>query len=184
MLVIGVIGTKGSGKDTLAGHIAKKYHGGHHAHSEIYREILEVLHMPNSRINLIKLVELRKVFGENVLVHALNKKLLEEKRDLQVVTGIRFANELENIRSFDHNIVLYVDAPIELRYERHMHRKQSAQDEDVSFADFVKTEDLETERHIVELGKQADYRIENAGSLGEFLKQADDIVGKVIEKGL
>jgi dephospho-CoA kinase len=177
MKVIGIIGSKGSGKDTLASYISKKYGAGHHAHSEILSDLLTIIRVPKTRMNKIKLVQLRKAFGENVLINALNKKLVQENRDTQVITGIRFDNELENIRQYDRNLVIYIDAPLEKRFEWQKERKQYAGDEDMSFEEFVRIgEKEETEIHIQRLGQLADHRIENDADLQTLYTKVDEII--------
>ncbi len=181
MFVIGIIGAKGSGKDTLATHISKTFHTGHHSHSEIYHDIVKILKVPESRINLIKLVELRAAFGDSVLINALNKKLKEEKNEIQVLTGIRFQNELDNVRSYDKNVVIYINAPIEKRFEWLKERGQYS-DDSAAYTEFVRLESEETEKHIQELGKQADYEIRNDGSLENLYTKAEEVINSYLEK--
>jgi uridine kinase len=176
MKIIGIIGPKGAGKETIADHIEKKYGAGHHRHSEVLGDLLTILRVPKSRMNKIKLVQLRKVFGENVLINALNKKLDQENRPLQVVTGIRFDNELQNIRNFEQNLVIYIDAPIEKRYEWQKTRKQYEGDEDMGFDEFAKIEQEETEIHIQGLGESADHKIENTADLSTLYAKVDEII--------
>jgi dephospho-CoA kinase len=181
MFVIGIIGSKGAGKDTLAEHLSKVFRAGHHSHSEIYHDILKILKLPESRMNLIRLVELRKVFGENVLINALNKKLKENKKEIQIVTGIRFQNELDNVRTFEKNFAIYIDAPIEKRFER-MKQRGKYNDDSAGYDEFVKVESAETEIHIPELGKQADFKLSNDDDLQSMYTKAEEAINSYLEK--
>ena len=180
MFVIGIIGSKGAGKDTLADHISKSFHTGHHSHSEIYHDTLKILKLPESRVNLIKLVELRKTFGENILINALNKKLSRDNKEIQILTGIRFQNELDNVRSFEKNLVIYIDAPMEQRFEW-LKERGKYNDDSAGYDEFTRLETEETEKHIQELGKQADYTIENTGDLSALFKRADEILKPILK---
>ena len=62
----------------------------------------------------------------------------------------------------------YITAPDELRFERYKHRKEKADDGIMDFEHFKQQEQEPTEIRIPELGKQADYKIENTGSLEEL----------------
>ncbi len=177
MIVIGLVGPKRSGKDTVAEYIVQKYGAKSHAHSEIYNEILRLLKISNTRMNIIKLVGLRDVFGSNVLIHALNKKIQEDKAELEVVTGIRFENELENIKTYPQSILIYIDAPVEQRYERQLLEKQYQGDSTMSFEEFKEIEAKQpTETHIAELKKKCEYILLNDKGREELFEQVDNIL--------
>lgn len=182
MLIIGIIGPKASGKETIAQYIAKKYAGKFHSHSEILTDVLDVLGLEHSRENEDKLFSLRQTFGPTVLTNALNKKIRAENAALQVVTGIRFQSELENIRSYPNNKVIFVDAPLELRYARQKSRVQKADDQTMTFERFEQQEHHETQLHIAELGKQADFHILNDEDQANLDAQIDDIMKKILDK--
>jgi dephospho-CoA kinase len=182
MIVIGIIGPKAAGKDTVATYFEYKYGFGHHAHSDVYRDILSILRVPKSRDNLINLVELRKIFGEDVLINALNKRIKAHQSPVQIVTGIRFQNELDNIKTYPQNLILHIDAPIEKRYEYQVERKQNIDDTTMTFEEFVLMEARETEKHIQDLAKFADAKIENQGSKEDLYEKAEEILKPLIEK--
>lgn len=181
MLVIGLVGPKAAGKETIAEYIAKRYIGRVHSHSEILDEILAILRIPNSRENEIKLVELRRTFGENTLIRGLNKKIKSEKGNLVCVTGIRFENEMNNIRSYPDNKIIYVDAPADIRFERIQKRGEKPDDSQMSYQKFIEIESQETEVHTKELGKKADFRIGNTGSTEQLYREIDGIMKQIYE---
>jgi len=182
MIVIGLIGPKSVGKDTLARHIVSRYGGKNHAHSEILDQILRILKLPVTRENAIRLVALRKSFGESVLVDALNNRIKADNAELEVVTGIRYDTELKNIRSYPQNVVLYIDAPIEKRYAWQKGRHQRDDDKDQTFEEFTRLEKRETEIHIQELGAKADYLIVNDGDLDQLFAKVDQLLDKILKK--
>jgi len=174
--IIGLIGSKVAGKGTVAACIKCKYGAEVLNHSDILYQILSMLSLPSTRENAIKLVALRKTFGEDTLINALNKKISEAKSKLIVVTGIRFENELANIRKYSQNAIWYIDAPLELRYERQCARRERDDDSTMSYEEFLKLESKITETGIEELGRKADIIIDNSGSLEDLYKKCDEAV--------
>ncbi len=179
MKVIGIIGPKAAGKETVAKYLHRKLGGAVYTHSQILDQVLDVLKIPKTRDNEIKLVNLRKIFGPRVLPDALNKKIRDDAPKYAFVTGIRFTSEYENIRSFEKNKIIYVDAPMEARYQRHLERKEKADDSSISFVKFSEMENAETEIYIRELGVQADFRIDNSGLLEDLYKKIDNIIEEI-----
>lgn len=177
MKIIGLVGPKRSGKDTVAEYIQEKYAAKIHAHSEIYIRILRLLKISNTRMNIIKLVGLRDIFGINVLINALNKKISEDDAPLEVITGIRFQNEFDNIKAYPESLMIYVDAPIEQRYQRQLSDHQYQGDTSMSFEEFKEIEAKQpTEIHIAELGKKCEYILLNDKGKEELFKQVDNIL--------
>lgn len=182
MIVIGVIGPKGAGKGEIAAHIAKKYQGRAHHHSEILDDVLRILQLPITREFEIRLVSLRNTFGPQVLTNALNKKIAQERAAVEAITGIRFDSELENIRHYEKNAVIFTDAPIEKRFERQAKRGKKKDDSKISFEEFKNLEQRETEINIARLGLSADFKIWNDGSLAELYAKVDEIMVKILAK--
>ncbi len=177
MKIIGLVGPKRSGKDTAAEYIEQKYGAKRHAHSEIFVQLLDLLGVEKSRDNIIKLVGLREVFGDDVLINAINKKIQEDNSELEVITGIRFENEFENIKKYPGSILIYIDAPVEKRYKWQLDDNQYSGDSTMSFEEFVEIEKTkETEVHIAELGKKCEYKLLNNGSKEELFSKIDGIL--------
>lgn len=181
MLVIGIIAPKASGKETVARYIAEKYMGKHHSHSEILDDVLDILRIPKSRENEMKLIVLRKTFGPNVLTNALNKKIKNEGVDVQVVTGIRFQSELDNIREYPKNKIIYLDAPLEKRYEWQLTRAEKADDANMTFEHFQELDERETERDIKKLGENADYKVSNDGDKDQLFAKIDAVMKEILQ---
>jgi dephospho-CoA kinase len=176
MKIIGIIGAKIAGKETAARYLATTYIGKHIAHSSILFEITSIMHVPATRDNVIKLAGLRKIFGESVLTNALNHKITEMNATLVIVTGVRFQNELDNIRSYADHLIVAITAPLEVRYERQAHRAARIDDKTMTFQEFAELEGRETEIGITDLIKQADVTIDNSGTLSEFHAKLDEAV--------
>ncbi len=174
-MIIGLVGEKLAGKDTTARYLMDKYAAEHFRFTHILDSILEELDLPISRKNEIDLgLGLRKIFGEHVLVNALNKRVKEAWTKVIVVNGIRM-DEMDIVKSWGAKII-YITAPMELRFERYKARREKADDAEMDFKEFEQQEQGPTELGIPELGKKADFRIENTGSLEELYKKVDDIL--------
>lgn len=173
--IIGLVGEKLAGKDTISEYLVGKYDAGHFRFTHILDAILEDLDMAVSRKNEIDLgLALRKVFGQHVLVNALEERVKKSWANLIVVNGIRM-DELEVVRSWGAKII-YVTAPVEVRYERYKNRREKADDAQMSLEQFKEQEKGPTELAIPSLGKQADLRIDNIGSLEELYRKVDAII--------
>jgi dephospho-CoA kinase len=60
-----------------------------------------------------------------------------------------------------------------------MLRREKADDAAMNFEQFKQQETGPTELEIPRLGKQADFRIDNTGSLDELYAKVDDIINKL-----
>lgn len=177
-LIIGLVGEKLAGKDTTANYLVQKYGADHFRFTHILDAVLEDLDMPISRQNEINLgLGLRKVFGEHALVNALEKRVKKSWAKLIVVNGIRM-DEMDVVKSWGAKII-YITAPIEVRFKRYQTRREKTDDATMDFEQFAEQEKGPTEQRIPELGKKADFKIENIGSLEELYKKADEIIKKL-----
>jgi dephospho-CoA kinase len=179
MKIIGITGPKIAGKETVARYIAERYNAAAHSHSEILYDILKVLELAGSRENAIRLVALRQTFGDDVLINALNKRITAEISEIVVVTGIRFQNELDNIRSYSQNTVISVNASLESRFLWQQRRFEKADDGSLNFDEFKALHQRVTELHVSELMPQADYHIENDGTLEDLYEKIDAVMENI-----
>jgi len=173
--VIGLIGRIASGKTVVADFLVKEKGAVYYRFSDVLKDVLVRLHMPNTRENLQNLgLALRGAFGDGVLAHALKEDLKRRDSKLIVVDGIRYQDEFDMVKALGGKIV-YVTAPQKARYER-AKRRATRGEAHLSFEEFVKSENKETERLIDVLGKEADVKIENTGTIDELKKQAERLI--------
>lgn len=174
-MIIGLVGEKLAGKDTVANYLVDKYQAGHFRFTHILDSMLEELNLPISRKNEIDLgLALRDIFGPHVLVNALAARVKKSMSSYRVINGIRM-DELEPVKEMGAKII-YITAPLELRYQRYLTRKEKADDGIMSPEDFKALESGPTEARIPELGRQADFKIENIGSLEDLYKKVEEIL--------
>ncbi len=175
-LVIGLVGKIGSGKTVVGDYLHRKYGAKQMRFSQVLMDILNRLYLPHKREYLQKLGHsLRVSLREDVIVNAFSKDMERDSSEIIVVDGIRYMNEVKMLREFEDNLLIFVDAPAELRYDRCRARGEKGEDK-IEFEEFLKAEARETERYIDEVGKIADYQIENTKSLKELYKEIDRIL--------
>jgi dephospho-CoA kinase len=177
-LIIGLVGEKLAGKDTVANFLVEKYSAEHFRFTHILDEILEKLNLPISRQNEIDLgLALRKVFGERVLASAVISRAKKSSASIVVINGIRM-DELEPVKNLGGKIV-YITAPTELRFERYKSRREKTDDGVMNFEQFKEQEKGPTEVGIPALGAQADFKVENVGTVEELEEKVVSILNKI-----
>lgn len=175
---IGLVGEKLAGKDTVANYLVKKHGAFHIRFTHILDEILNSLDLAVSRKNEIDLgLGLRKIFGDGILGKAVVKRAQNATQEMVVINGIRM-DEMKNMREIDAKVI-YITAPLKLRYERYRQRHEKADDGVMTFGQFKEQENAPTEIGIPEIAKDADFKIENVGSLEELNKKVDEILNKI-----
>jgi dephospho-CoA kinase len=177
MLVIGLVGRIASGKSIVADYLVREKKSSYYRFSDVLRDLLLRLHKPNTRENLQDLgIALRRMFGDGILAETLKADIESDEAEIVVVDGIRYEDEFRMIKGLG-GIVMYVSAPQKARYERVISRGTRGE-ANITFDEFVKNEDKETERMIHIIGEKADYKIENSGTLDELTGKIDDILKK------
>jgi len=163
-LVIGLVGRIASGKGFVSDYLAGKHGARVYRFSDVLRDVLELLNQPNTRENLQALGSLiREAFGDDVLADALKRKIVSDDAGVVVVDGIRYWNELEMVRGFKPNLVLAVQAPLEVRYGRVLSRATRGEGR-LSLDDFRNADSMATERFVDEICGKADVLLDNGGS--------------------
>lgn len=178
--ILGLVGEKLAGKDEAAKYLVRQAGAFHIKFSHLLDEILRILDLPETRRNEIDLgLGLRRVFGPEVLYRALKKRTLESEADLIVINGIRM-DEQEKVRNELGARIIYITAPLKLRFQRYQSRHEKADDGKLAFEEFARQDrEEETEKGIPELGKAAEFKIENTGSLEELHKKVEAVISKL-----
>jgi len=168
--IIGIIGEKGSGKGTCVDLITKisKSKGLTTEcvkTSALLAETLTLWNIPHTRNNLQYLaIIMNKQYGDTTLSDALRNRIEKSSADIVVYESIRWQSDLDMVRSFANNLVIYVTAPVSVRYDRTVHRGEKIDEAHTTFEKFVADEQVATETEIVDLSRYADIKIENIGT--------------------
>ncbi len=168
MVVLGLIGEKGSGKGTFTD-ILKEIWADKKievvSSSGILSETLKLWGIPNSRGNLQRLaVTMDDVYGNGTLTGAVVNRIKQSSADVVVFDNIRWPSDLGEVRRFPGYCVVYITAPRELRYNRMLARNEKVGEAEMTWEQFLAQEKAETEKYIAGLGEQADAAFVNVFS--------------------
>jgi uridine kinase len=184
-LVIGLVGAKGSGKGTftpLLRQVIKPRHVELVKTVDLLFDVLALWNLPATRENLQKMAGgMREVFGNDVLIQAIAKKVHDNPSEIIIVDSIRWHADQEMIKSFPQHLMVYIKASPEIRYNRLINRNEKVGESEMSFEQFMKEEQAITEQFIPEIGQQADFIIENESTLEDFEKQVKEFVEKFLQ---
>jgi len=111
------------------------------------------------------------------LIHDMEKN----GSDVIIADGIRMHGDVEPFKNkYGKNFYLvYVTADIKVRYERTRNRKEKDGEDKTTFEQFLEEEAKLTEISIHEIGKQADFTLNNNGTSEDLIKQADTMMEKI-----
>ena len=181
-MIIGITGTNGAGKDTLAGILVRKINYPHFSLSDKLRETCHEKNILPSRENLTNLGnKLRQEFGGDYL----SQKVLLKAPDNFIVTSIRNPKEIEPFQKAGKFVLISIDAPIETRYQRIIDNQDRSGEKigesEISFAEFKTQEEREMEGESFgqQLGKlisMADVSILNEGTIEELTNKVEEII--------
>jgi dephospho-CoA kinase len=172
-MVIGFTGPKLSGKGTAAKYLVEKYNAKTYSMSGILTDIAKRLHLENSRANLIAIATgLRGEFGKDILAKTLFQDILDAKDTIAVIDGIRMQAEVDIFSKLPGFQLIYVDAPLEIRFGRAKNRGEKVGESTMSLEDFKKEEGAQTEVEILSLKERAAH-ILNASDVSTFHAQLD-----------
>jgi len=179
-IILGLAGEMGSGKGTIAKYVVEKYNGSSHRFSTVLRDILDRLHLEQSRTNFAKLsLILREHFGEDILASVIFHDTKDDANAIVAIDGIRRHEDIVHLRKLPHFKLVYVEANLEKCYERVVHRGENTDDLKKTFDEFRRDHALETELGIKELKEASDFVITNNSTLEDLYQQVDDIIQKL-----
>lgn len=179
--IIGLVGRQGSGKGTVAKILQEKHGAVLFRFSAILGDILDRVAIEKTRENLIKISEaLRDKFGEDVLAYAIEKDAATTEADLVVIDGIRRPEDITALEPLQQFVLVHVDAPAELRYQRILGRSEKPGESTVSYEDFLKVENTApTEITIPSVEARANVTIDNSGTYAELVSRVDTLVANL-----
>ncbi|MBI2639419.1 MAG: hypothetical protein HYW90_00805 [Candidatus Sungbacteria bacterium] len=175
-IYIGLIGEKGSGKDTVTEFLKKLLPGKkvrHVTFSDVLSETLDLWFIPRTRANYQKLVPMMvDTFGDATLATITRRRAETLEADVICIPGMRWPADLRMVRSLNGNnsrsFVVYVTAPAKTRYLRLKKRRQKVGEDKTTFRKFMQEEKARTEMDIPKMGKKADLTIVNDGTMKDF----------------
>lgn len=177
-MLIGLAGTFAAGKDTIS-HALEQRNGYHHVStSEMVRKVAQQKHGSIERPVLFQTAnELRREHGPGALV----LEALKQERPL-IVSGLRSLGEAKEIKRAG-GILLFVDAPIEVRYER-MRARDRDKETELTLEQFAQNEQKEwyggpgdADFNLRDLKAMSDHVLDSAQPLEAFIASAYEALG-------
>jgi len=176
-IIIGLVGEAAAGKGTVAAFLNEKYSASTHTFSKAMKDCVARLYIPLSRENLTKFSTLtREAYGQDLYARVVAKDCEADENTLIVVDGIRLEADMAALKDFPGFHLIYVTAPVELRWQRARNRGEKAGESEMSLEDFKKEELLPTELAIKEIGARAEFTVENAGDFAELYTSMESIL--------
>ncbi|MDD2753076.1 MAG: AAA family ATPase [Candidatus Portnoybacteria bacterium] len=176
-IILGLAGEMASGKGTVAKYATEKYSAKTRRFSTMLRDVLDRLSLEQSRDNMQKLsTVLRQSFGEDLFAQVMAEDVKKEAGEVIVIDGIRRLADIKFLKANPKFKLTYLEADMNIRYERIVKRGENADDAKKTFDDFKKANEDESELQIKDLKNRADFLIDNNGSYEELYKQVDEIL--------
>lgn len=123
-ILLGLTGSYCSGKDTVAEYLVRRKKFSHYSLSDELRRELKTHGIEPSRENLIAVgTELRRKEGNAVLARRVLARV-KKNADL-IVTSIRHPAEVRALKENPDFVLVFVDAPVDIRFKRMRSRKRA-----------------------------------------------------------
>lgn len=182
MIVVGLTGRRLSGKNLFAYHLQRNYRFKVLDFTKhVLMPILKEEGKEPTRENLIKTaMKLREKYGTDFLARELCRTIKDIDRKY-VITGIRFPEEVIYIKKqYGENLVFVgVKCRPKIRYERSK-RSRIKENRNMTYDQFVKKEELPTEKIIEETMKLTNFIVTNERTKEEFYQKIDKLMEKNI----
>lgn len=179
-IIIGLVGPIASGKGEVKAYLQKNYSATEHRFSTMLRDVLDRMHIEQSRKNMQDVSTiLRQRFGEDLLAKVLTEDVKNDNHELIVIDGIRRMADIVYLKELPEFHLVSIDADEEIRYQRVLSRNENAGDSEKSFADFQKDAQAETELTIPEVMGTAKEKLQNNGKIEELHANIDKLLGSL-----
>ncbi|HBV58263.1 MAG TPA: hypothetical protein DEB73_03330 [Candidatus Magasanikbacteria bacterium] len=176
-IILGFTGLLASGKGAAAKYLEAKHGAATFRFSNMLRDILNRVYVPQARDNMIRLSEfLRGAYGEDIMAKTMFKDIAKDSAKVVVIEGIRRLADIEqNTPNF---VLVEIFADPKIRYERLIKRGENPDDNSKTYEQFLADHKRSTEVSILEVIKHATEKVDNNGDLADLHKQLDELVKK------
>ena len=186
-MIIGLTGRIASGKGEVAEFLKEKGFD-YYTISQKVRELAGKINLPIKRESLQDFANLiRKYEGAGAWVRRI---IVENVSDIEkrnyVIDGIRNPGEIEELKKTGNFILISIDAPFEIRYERVLKRNKDSDPKERGEFIKIDTRDFgEADQDGQQVGKcmaMADFHLMNDSTLEEFHGKIEDVYRKICQK--
>lgn len=145
-------------------------------YSDTLKDTLDLWFLERTRENFSKLAQvMNSNFGDDSLGNATVKRALKQEADVVIMAGLRWMGDLERLRA-NNGLLVYITADPKLRYERVKDRTEKKDEIGMSFEQFLEEHHTVNEQKITKIGAEADFVIENNGTLAEFREKVKEFL--------
>lgn len=179
-MIIGISGTFGSGKDFVAKYLESKKGFQHLSLADILRELAAENHVGVDRESVRVLANQysSEEGGDFLAKRAVKRKI---KQNL-VISAVRRLEEIAFLKKEDDFYLLFVDAPVEIRFQRMVSRSRDIEST-MTLEEMKRKEELEmsgkSSQRVDLCKKEANFLIDNSGTKEELEKKIDGILEKL-----
>ena len=181
MLIVGITGTNGSGKGTVADYLIKHHHFKHYSARDFIVEEMKRRGMEVNRDNMLVVANgFRQEQGSDFIIRSLFERARTTGAPA-IIESVRSRGECEFIHQQGGKI-LAIDAPVALRYERI--KSRAGVTDKVSLEQFIQSEHNETsssdpcDSNLLVCIDLADEKLDNSRGMNELYQQ----IGAVVER--
>lgn len=181
-MLIGLTGKNAAGKGEFAAYLRDRSFY-YLSLSDVLREELESKGIPVTRDTLIITGnDLRERFGPDILARLTLKKIDPNRN--YIIDSIRNPAEVEALRNAGNFVLISVEAPQELRFERI--RKRARENDPQTYEEFCEKEQAENrnlaahKQSIEDCQAMADYTIINDGTLEQLHEKASRLTSTLL----
>ena len=187
MKVLGLVGEKGSGKQTFVNFLKEiassktPRNDGREIvvrqvrFSDILAQTLILWDIALTRPNLQNLsIIMNETFGAKALANAAKFSIEGDSANIIILDGIRRKAEFELVKQLNGTII-YITAKQDLRYKRLKARSEKVGEKGLTFEQFLKEESSKAESEIPKLSKKADIKLLNNDSKEDFKNKIKQI---------
>lgn len=179
-IIIGFTGLIASGKDVCKKYLEDNYGASSHRFSSMLRDVLTRLYLPITRENMQNIsLDLRRRFGEDVLAKVITADVKNDLTDIVVVDGIRRLADIKELKNLTNFHLISIDADAKIRYSRVIMRQENIGDANKTFEEFINEESQEAESEIPKVMSEAQWTIDNNGSLEDVYRQLDQTISAI-----
>ncbi|MBU0461535.1 MAG: AAA family ATPase [Nanoarchaeota archaeon] len=179
-MIIGLTGSFCAGKDVVAEYLQKKQGFSHISLSDLIREELREKKIPIIRKNLQDYAnEKRASEGHSYFADKALKRIESNKR--YIVTSIRHPEEVRALEKGQDFFLIFVDAPLQLRFKRMRARKDRKENDAKTLKEFKANEAKENKKggpgqQLGQCRKMAKIVLKNDKSLDVLYAKVDRLV--------